>query len=733
MSSARPPRRTISGTAFLGILAAAIGLLVLAQQLRALRGRTAVHPVISEIQTANAGGLRDEEGEAADWIEIWNPTDEPLDLGRWALTDDFRELHKWRFPSLALGPRQFLVVFASGKHRTNPAAALHTNFKLDPAGEYLAVVPIRSERVAQEFLPKYPKQVTGASFGLIPEVFARSGGWQPVTAQELAFFLDPSPGAANEDELLGLVDDPRFSRARGLYGASIPLELSTTTYEAQLRYTTDGTVPGPTNGFHYTRAVTITNSTILRAAGFRSGFRPSDVDTHTFIFPDQVLRQTGAGHPPTWGVRNGGAVVSDYEMDPEITGTPGSAERIRAGLQSLPTVSLALPPEDLFAPAGGIYSHPLETGPAWERQGSFELFHPDGRAEVQANCGVRIQGGWSRRPEESPKHAFRLVFRAEYGDASLKHRLFAGVGPQTHHQLVLRAGSNNSWLHWNGVERRRGDLLRDQWMRDTLRDLGQVAARGTFVHLYLNGLYWGIYNLVERPDAWFLAERFGGTALDYDARNGESVISGDTVVWDQLFALANAGVADSETYAAVSRLLDIPAFIDFMLVHLYGGSADIDAASNWYAARPRRPDGRYVFLMWDGERSLEAPDANALGLDADQSPTRLFQKLRENAAFRRAFSERVGVQAAKGGALSPEACARRYRRLADFVRPAMICESARWGDYRRDVHPYREGPYELYTVETHWEPEVKRLLEEYFPQRTTRLMDQLRAAGLAGN
>lgn len=45
----------------------------------------------------------------------------------------------------------------------------------------------------------------------------------------------------------------------------------------------------------------------------------------------------------------------------------------------------------------------------------------------------------------------------------------------------------------------------------------------------------------------------------------------------------------------------------------------------------------------------------------------------------------------------------------------MLAESARWGDYRRDVHPYKEGPYELYTRDTHWRPETQRLLQEYFP------------------
>jgi len=731
MSAARSPRRTISGRAFLAILGGAIGALILLQQLQTRGGRDGAFPVISEIQTANAGGLRDEDGESSDWIELWNPSTQVLDLGQWALTDDFRDLHKWRLPPVELGPREFLVVFASGRNRTNPAATLHTNFRLDPAGEYLAVVAAGSDRVVQEFLPRYPRQLADASFGLIPETFEQTNGRVRITPRDLAFFLRPSPGAPNADELLGLANAPRLSSPRGLRTNSFSLGITTDTFDAQIRYTLDGSIPSLVRGGAFARPLEIAATTVVRAAAFRPGYRPSDVDTHTYIFPERVLRQSGAGFPVTWGVRNGGDVIADYEVDPEIVGVAAGARRFLEGLRALPTVSLVLPPEDLFAPATGLYAHPLEQGPAWERRGSFEWLLPDGRSEAQVDCGVRIQGGWSRRPEESPKHSFRLVFRAEYGDAAFKHRLFDGPGPNTQHQLILRAGSNNSWLHWNGGERRRGDLLRDQWMRDTLRDLQQPAARGAFVHLYLNGLYWGLYNLVERPDAKFLAERFGGGAADYDARNGENVLSGETVVWDQLFALANAGLATPEAYSAIGRLLDVPAFIDFMLVHLYGGSADIDAASNWYAARPRRPDGRYVFLMWDGERSLEEINANALGLDADRSPTRLFQKLRENAAFRRAFAQRVKQLAAQGGVLSPEACARRYRRLADQVRPAMICESARWGDYRRDVHPYRDGPYELYTVEQHWEPEVRRLLEDYFPKRTPTFLTQLRAAGLA--
>lgn len=715
---------------FVGIIGITIVTLLGIQYLRDRAGRKIVQPVISEIQAHNIHGLKDESGRTADWIEIWNPSTEAINLEGWSLTDDFRKLHKWTFPAISLVPGKFLVVFATGKNRTNALGVLHTNFQLDPQGEYLALVAPRGDRVTQEFLPKYPKQIADTSFGLSPEAFHRPKGPFPLRTAELTYLQIPSPGAANADELLGVVENLKLSRHRGLIEAPFPLTISTKTYDAEIRYTIDGTLPTPKHGIRYRGPLKIDRTTTIRAAAFRPGFKGSEVVTETYVFPSDVIAQSNTGHPETWGVRNEKPVPADYEMDPEVLNNELARDQAIAGLKSLPSVSLVVAPEDLFGGERGIYAHPLEHGETWERAASFEWIRPDGHSDMQADCGVRIQGGWSRRPEESPKHSFRVLFRKEYGAASIKHKFFGDGGPNTFHELILRAGCNNSWLHWSATERRRGELLRDEWMRDTLRAMGSPSPRGTFVHLYLNGLYWGIYNLVERPDANFLAEHFGGSPKDFDSRNANNVLSGDTVVWDRLFKLANAGVTSSATYAQVGELLDIPSFIDFIIVHLYGGSGDIDRASNWYAARLRRSGGRYVFIMWDGERSLEDVNADALGLNDDQCPTGLFQKLRMNAEFRRAFSDRVEELTKAGGLLAPDETAARYRTLAGDVETAMICESARWGDYRRDVHPYKEGPYELYTVKDHWLPEVKRLLSDYFPKRTARFREQLRGVGL---
>ena len=267
-------------------------------------------------------------------------------------------------------------------------------------------------------------------------------------------------------------------------------------------------------------------------------------------------------------------------------------------------------------------------------------------------------------------------------------------------------------------------------MRQSYAAMGQLSARGKFVHLFLNGLYWGVYNLAERPSAPFVASHLGGKPSDYDSRNGENILEGTDMAWRELFRVANSGLRETDAYRHVERLLDIDAFSDFMVLNLYGGNGDWDRVSNWYAARRRSAEGRFVFLVWDGERTLEKVEDSILAVDDDFSPTRLFQRLRENPEFRSRFSQRARKHLAMDGVLGPGAAAGRYRILANQMDGPILAESARWGDYRRDFHPYKVGPYELYTREGHWRPEIRRILGDYFPHRTAALIQQLQSAGL---
>src|SRR5262245_8858281 len=130
-------------------------------------------PRISEFLAENHGGLRDEDGETSDWIEIHHPGAEPVNLQGWSLTDDPQGLRFWSFPAVTLNPGAFLVVFASGKDRKTPGAPLHTNFRLDADGDYLALVDPAGV-IATEFAPRFPAQREDIAYGSGFEVLTQA-------------------------------------------------------------------------------------------------------------------------------------------------------------------------------------------------------------------------------------------------------------------------------------------------------------------------------------------------------------------------------------------------------------------------------------------------------------------------------------------------------------------------------------------------------------------------------
>ena len=111
--------------------------------------------LITEFMASNDDGLRDEEGESSDWIEVHNSGLEPVNLDGWYLTDSAANLRRWGFPPAIIAGGEFLVVFASGKDRRDPAGPLHTDFQLDADGEFLALVSPAGE-IAHEYSPEYP-------------------------------------------------------------------------------------------------------------------------------------------------------------------------------------------------------------------------------------------------------------------------------------------------------------------------------------------------------------------------------------------------------------------------------------------------------------------------------------------------------------------------------------------------------------------------------------------------
>jgi hypothetical protein len=170
-------------------------------------------------------------------------------------------------------------------------------------------------------------------------------------------------------------------------------------------------------------------------------------------------------------------------------------------------------------------------------------------------------------------------------------------------------------------------------------------------------------------------------------------------------------------------------FIDYMILNFHGGNWDWDH-HNWIAVRNRIQPGKgFIFFSWDAEHILEELSHNMLDENNNNSPSHLYQRLRENQDFRRLFADRVQIHCFNNGVLAPAVVRQRWMKLAEEIELAIIAESARWGDYRRDVHQFDIGPYVLYTKDT-WLTEQSYLLDQYFPNRTTAFITQLKQASL---
>ncbi|HXC50849.1 MAG TPA: lamin tail domain-containing protein [Candidatus Limnocylindrales bacterium] len=655
--------------------------------------------VISELMASNATTITDEDGEYSDWVEIFNNSASTANLGGMYLTDDESLPTKWQFPATTLGAGQYLIVWTSDKNRQVSGQPLHTNFKLSSSGEYLGLIAADGTTVIDEYVPSFPAMSTDRSYGLASDL---------VTER---CFIIPTPGAANNETADCVTTAPvTFSPARGYYDAPIAVTISTATPGATINYTTDGSDPTPTHGTPYTAPISVTTNAMIRAMAFGPGLDPTPSVTHTYIYLNDILTQTIADQPPEYLFAG-----ADYDMDPDVVNDPRYASEIIGDLKAIPALSIVTDVDHLFGPQNGIYNHRLGTGVEWERPTSVEMIRDDGAAGFQINCGIRIQGGVSRLSDMG-KYSLRLLFKSIYGPSKLVYPFFPDSPVDSFDTITLTATHGNSWPA--GFSR--AEYIRDTWLKDTQLAMGQASAHTTYVQLFINGRYWGMYRPTERPSGPFLASYFGGVEEDYDALNAGKVIDGDRNSWDTLQDLAAGPVETLAGYDAVRQYLDVDNFSDYMISNIYAANYDWPE-KNWYAGRKREAGAGFRFFNWDGEDTFNSPNANRVSLGAIDTPGAVYANLRKSPEFRLAFADRVHKHFFNGGALTPEAAKVRWRKRRDQIYHAIVGESARWGDHRRTIP---------YTRDIEWIAENQRLLLNYFPARTRIQVDQFRSAGL---
>jgi hypothetical protein len=420
----------------LAVLVLGIGAKGLAQARRAVP----ITVVVNEIMASNSRTLADPQSEFDDWIELYNTGGAAVDLGGCYLTDDLSEPTKWQIPTgspkaTTIPAHGYLLIWADGDVSD---AGLHAAFRLSDNGEQVGLFAADGATCIDSV--KFGKQQADVSYGRIPD-----GG------SELRKIVSPTPGAANAILYEGIVETPQISVKTGFYTEPVTVTLATTTQEATIYYSVDGTDPlsasttrsrsSVSMGSVYTAPLRVTKTTTVKAVAIKSGWRQSAVSTARYIFlgPD-VLSFTSP--LPI-------AIIDTLGKTPSTVQIPAFGCFFDIGGSGRATTA---GPVDFVGPAGINVRGKSSAGFA-KKQYHFETQDEKGSDKYVSILGFTPESDW--------------VLQGMYADKSLMR-----------------------------------NVLAYQWSND----LGQWAAHTRFIELFLNsddsavtmGDYVGVYVFMER-------------------------------------------------------------------------------------------------------------------------------------------------------------------------------------------------------------------------------------------
>ncbi len=541
-----------------------------------------------------------------DWIEIYNAASGALDLSGWGLSDKSGNPRRWQFPEgTSIGAGEYMLVFCSGKD-TRDSSGYHTSFSLSAEGGYSVTLCDPQGNIVDRMAVS--AQYTNVSYG---RAYGQTG---------LRYFEEPTPRAANTTYgYEGRAPQAVFSVAGGLFeaGQSVTVALSVPS-GCTVYYTTDCTEPDNTSSV-YTAPITLQENTILRTRVYSGSAMPSIVSTQSYFF--------GLSH-------------------------------------SARVVSLVTAPENLWDYNTGIYvkgTNAWDESPYgamnqganfwmdWEKAGNVEVFMPDGTTLLSQGCGVKLQGQYSRKEDQK---SFKLIARSEYGKSRFEAALFDDRDYTEYQSFVLRATGQD------GNKARTRDVI-----QTSLADATDVMYQASEVCVvYLNGEYWGHYNLRERINKYSIAQWEGWTS-DVDdidiIKANRTVMQGSNDTFEALLNwIKNEGGATArekkETLtqadydailAHIESIVDVDNYLDYVAIEMYTGNTDLLNVKRYRSANE---DGRWRWILFDMDWGFNILDTNSVRrwLDPEgagsgkKTDNTLFVELMKNPAIQDKFLRR---------------------------------------------------------------------------------------------
>lgn len=601
--------------------------------------------VVNEYSCANLSQYQDDYGKFEDWIELYNTSGASADIGGFYLSDNENKPTKWQFPSgVNIPAHGFLKVYASGRNEVMNGNSFHTNFKLT-----------QTKNSPEHIVLADPAGTILNDQTIVRTQLGCSVGRQTDGASEWRVFTQPTFGATNNgaSNFLGYAARPSVDQPAGFYAGSVTVALTTTEPDAVIRYTTDGTEPDLLSPV-YDLPLTFTQTTVLKAATFSSNAEilPSFVQFNTYF--------VNVSH-------------------------------------TLVVVSVA--GEELLDLANGNSS--------LTPHGSIEYFGTDGdrKARAYGELNSHGQDSWA-----NDQRSLDWVTRDEMGyNAALNEKIFSRSDRKEYQRIILRAAGDDNYPAANHPQNKGSAHIRDAYIHN-LADRGGLhvdVRRGEKAIVYLNGEYWGVYDLREIPDDHDYTNFYYGQGK-YDIQyiltwgNTWAQYGGQQALddWENLYSFITTNdMANSSNFHYVADNYDYESLIDYVIVNSFTVCSDwLNWNTGWW--RGLNPDGghqKWGYILWDNDATFGhyinytgIPDispyalpCNPEGLSGWQDPKghiTVLNKLRENPVVEQYYITRQADLL--NTVFSCENMLSYLDTVVNTIQPEMAQHAVRWyGNY----------------------------------------------------
>jgi hypothetical protein len=586
---------------------------------------------INEILVGNAStNLDTDYYNYSSWIEIYNAGASAVDLKNYSLSYlDFEAPAPvvWKIPvTVSVPANGYVLLWVDEQNSTN-----HASFEMDMRGQEISL--LNPSDVVLDSVT-YDMRIGSV---LLPDI---SFGRQTDGSGTLTYFDQPTPGASNTTTGFvspSLAAAPTFSPPGGFYAGNQSVTLSTSETGAEIRFTTDGSIPTPLSSL-YTAPISVTGSTIVRARTFSSDKLDSLTASHTYLINvDTDLPVVSLGTAP--------AHLFDNTIGIYVAGTNGIT--------------------------GNCMSQPVNWNQKWERPASIEMFEIDGSRVVAQDVGIEIFGSCSRK---RPLKSLEIKARRIYGDNDIDYQVLPDKPIDEYKRLILRnSGQDNG-----------GTLFRDafqQYLVKDMMDIDYQAYRPAVV--FLNGTYWGILNIRDKADESFPEQNYDLDAdTDFDMFNGTGLEAGNKLAWNTLHNFISSNdLTIQANYDYVKSQVDLEEYMNYFIIEIHAHNKDwLNNNIRYWRAYD---NGRWRWILHDLDMAYNNPSTDYLsyvltqGNAAKLYQSLLFRKLMENTEFRNEFVQRFASH------LNISFDPVRVDALTDWFRAGIASEMpdhiARWG------------------------------------------------------